>query len=87
MQRQQSKQRQHHTNVIPFTGELYPASPPAQTPAGDNVASMLVFIAAALVAGLSLGAIAVYQSADQTQLRQLKAESEQLQQVRSNVCR
>jgi uncharacterized membrane-anchored protein YhcB (DUF1043 family) len=43
-------------------------------------------VAAALVAGLSIGAIAVYQSSDQVQLRQMKLQSEQLQQVKTQVC-
>lgn len=84
MQRQKNKPQQQHLNVVPFTGELYPQAPPPQ--AGDKAASMLFFFVAALVAGLSLGAIAVYQSSDQSQLRQLKADQERLNEIKSNVC-
>ncbi|MEH2379178.1 MAG: hypothetical protein V7K27_09880 [Nostoc sp.] len=81
----ESKQ-QPGSKVVPFTGEFYPtASEP--TPSGNNVAAYLVIIAAALVAGLSMGAIATYQSADQVQLRQMKAQSQQLEQVKSQVCK
>ncbi len=81
----QSKQRQSN-KVVPFTGELHPVVPdPA--PAADNTAASLVMLAAALMAGLSIGAISVYQSASQVQLRQMQADQEQLQQVKTQVCR
>lgn len=70
--------------VVPFTGEFYPETTP--TPA-DNTPAYLVIIAAALVAGLSMGAIFTYQSADQVQLREMKAHSQQLEQVKNQVCR
>ena len=72
--------------VVPFTGEFYPDAP-EPTPAPDLNAAYLVMFAAALVAGLSLGAIFTYQSVDQVQLRQMKAQSEQLEQVKTQVCR
>jgi hypothetical protein len=72
--------------VVPFTGEFYPtASEPA--PSTHNAAGFLVIVAAALVAGLSIGAISTYQSTDQVQLRQMKAQSEQLEQVKNQVCK
>ncbi len=79
-----SKQRQS-SKVVPFTGELYPVPDPA--PAADNTAAYLVMLAAALMAGLSIGAISTYQSASQVQLRQMQADQEQLQQVKTQVCR
>ncbi|MEH2414464.1 hypothetical protein [Nostoc sp.] len=81
----QSKQ-QVTSKVVPFTGEFYPEAP-EPTPASNNIAAFLVMIAAALVSGLSLGAIATYQSADQVQLRQMKAQSQQLEQVKIQVCK
>lgn len=81
----QSKQ-QSTSKVVPFTGEFYP-TPPETTPGENNAAAYLVIVAAALVAGLSMGAIATYQSADQAQLREMKAQSQQLEKVRNQVCR
>ncbi|MEH1785519.1 MAG: hypothetical protein V7L23_07980 [Nostoc sp.] len=79
--------KQHPTSkVVPFTGEFYPdIAEPA--PAVPNLAAFLVILAAALVAGLSLGAISTYQSADQVQLREMKAQSQQLEKVKNQVCR
>ncbi|MHC5849129.1 hypothetical protein [Nostoc sp.] len=74
------------SKVVPFTGEFYPtASEP--TPAGNNIAAFLVMLAAALIAGLSIGAISTYQSASQVQLREMKAQSQQLEKVKNQVCR
>ncbi|MEH1954715.1 MAG: hypothetical protein V7K64_27015 [Nostoc sp.] len=78
--------RQVTSKVVPFTGEFYPtASEP--TPAGNNIAAFLVMLAAALIAGLSIGAISTYQSASQVQLREMKAQSQQLEKVKNQVCR
>ncbi|MFK0730028.1 MAG: hypothetical protein ACIWVG_02370 [Gloeotrichia echinulata HAB0833] len=74
------------SKVVPFTGEFYSETENI-SPTSDNTAAFLVIIAAALVAGLSIGAISVYQSSDQVQLRQMKAQSEQLQQVKTQVCK
>jgi uncharacterized protein HemX len=82
----QSKQQQSN-KVVPFTGELYPVPDPEPAPAGNNVAAYLVIVAAALIAGLSMGAIGTYQSADQVQLREMKAQSQQLEKVKNQVCR
>ncbi|MBD2411183.1 hypothetical protein FACHB389_06790 [Nostoc calcicola FACHB-389] len=71
--------------VVPFTGEFYPD--PEPTPAVNNTAAFLVMLAAALLAGLSIGAISTYQSASQVQLREMKAQSQQLEQVKNQVCR
>ncbi len=81
---QQSKQALSN-KVVPFAGEFYPQIEPA--PAAASNAPYLLIIAAALIAGLSIGAISTYQSADQEQLRQMKAQSEQLEQVKTQVCR
>lgn len=81
----QTKQ-QLTSKVVPFTGEFYPTAP-EPTPAGNNIAAFLVMLAAVLVAGLSIGAISTYQSADQVQLREMKAQSQQLEKVKNQVCR
>ncbi|WP_414572712.1 hypothetical protein [Nostoc sp. CCY 9925] len=83
----QSKQQQPVGKVVPFTGEFYPVPDPEPTPAENNTAAYLVMLAAALVAGLSIGAISTYQSTDQVQLRQMKADQAQLQDVKTQVCR
>lgn len=78
---------QQTSKVIPFTGELYTQPDPTPTPtAPSNASAFMVLVVAAMVGGLSLGAIATYQRADQVELRQLQAEREQLQQVKENVC-
>lgn len=82
----QTKQ-QRTSKVVPFTGEFYPIPDPEPTPAGNNIAAYLVIVAAALVAGLSIGAISTYQSTDQVQLREMKSQSQQLEKVKSQVCR
>jgi hypothetical protein len=78
--------KQTNSKVVPFTGEFYPPQPEPTPPPADNTPAYLVIVAAALVAGLSIGAIATYQRADQVQLRQMKVQSEQLQQVKTQVC-
>ncbi|MFN6526938.1 hypothetical protein [Nostoc sp. ChiSLP03a] len=82
----QTKQ-QRTSKVVPFTGEFYPIPDPEPTAAGNNIAGYLVIVTAALIAGLSIGAISTYQSADQVQLREMKAQSQQLEKVKSQVCR
>ena len=79
--------QQPSNKVVPFTGEFYQVADPEPIPAVPNIAAFLVIIAAALVAGLSMGAISTYQSADQVQLRQMKAQSQQLEKVKNQVCR
>ncbi|MEH1995903.1 hypothetical protein [Nostoc sp.] len=78
--------KQLTSKVVPFTGEFYPTAT-EPTPAGNNIAAFLVMLAAALVAGLSIGAISTYQSADQVQLREMKANTQQLEKVKNQVCR
>lgn len=80
--------KQQTSKVVPFTGEFYPPpiEPPAATSASPTGAYLIMTIAA-LVAGLSIGAVATYESASQVQMRQLKSQSQQLQQVKSQVCK
>lgn len=75
------------SKVVPFTGEFYPELPqPAQVPV-NNTSAYLIMIVSALLAGLAIGAITTYQSADQQALRQMQAESAQLQKVKNQVCK
>ena len=82
----QTKQ-QPTSKVVPFTGEFYPDAPEPIPRPVPNIAAYLVIVAAALVAGLSMGAISTYQSADQVQFREMKAQSKQLEIVKNQVCR
>ncbi|MBE9050659.1 hypothetical protein IQ243_09575 [Nostocales cyanobacterium LEGE 11386] len=81
-----NKTKQQTSKVVPFTGEFYPTEI-QPTPAANNTAAYLVMVAASLVAGLSIGAMATYQSADQIELRQMQADVQQLQKVKTQVCR
>ncbi len=85
MNKHQAKSRK----IIPFTGEFYPESEEVGTtaPPSPVAGATFIFLAAALVSGLALGAISTYQSADQQQLRQLQTDQKQLQQVKSKVCK
>lgn len=83
----QTKHQASSKKVVPFTGEFYPVPDLAPTPAGNNIAGYLVIVAAALICGLSIGAISTYESADQVQLREMKANSQQLEKVKNQVCR
>lgn len=80
-----SKQLPANSKVVPFSGHFYPEVP-EPTPASSN-APYFVMVAAALISGLAIGAISTYQSSDQVQLRQMKADAQQLQQVKTQVCR
>jgi hypothetical protein len=84
-----NKHQSKSKKIIPFTGEFYPESEAqTTTPTPSPVAgATFIFIAAALVSGLALGAISTYQSADQQQLRQMQTDQRQLQQVKSKVCK
>lgn len=79
------KTKQATSKVVPFTGEFYPEA--ESTPAPAGLGATFVFIAAALLAGLSVGALATYQSASQQQMRQLQADHQQLQQIKTKVCK
>ncbi|MBD2438270.1 hypothetical protein [Nostoc sp. FACHB-110] len=81
----QSKQ-QPAGKVVPFTGEFYPEVD-TTPPATGSAAPYMMFVAAALIGGLSLGAIATYQSVDQVKLREMQAQSQQLEKVKDQVCR
>ena len=79
--------KQQTNKVVPFTGEFYPVVEPPAAPSASPTGAYLIMTIAALVAGLSLGAIAVYQSTDQVRMRQLQSDSQHLQQVKNQVCK
>ncbi|MBD2354760.1 hypothetical protein H6G41_08975 [Tolypothrix sp. FACHB-123] len=81
-----NNQQQTTNKVVPFTGEFYVQPQPSAPVAASN-APYAIMIASALVAGLALGAISTYQSSDQVQLRQMKADAQQLEKVKTQVCR
>lgn len=81
-----NQQQTTNTNrVVPFTGEFYVQPQPA--PVAASKAPYAIIIASALVAGLAIGAISTYQSSDQVQLRQMKADAQQLEKLKTQVCR
>lgn len=84
-----SKHQAKSRKIIPFTGEFYPEPEEVETtaPPSPVAGATFIFLAAALVSGLAFGAISTYQSADQQQLRQLQTDHQQLQQVKSKVCK
>ncbi|MFN6499796.1 MAG: hypothetical protein RMX65_022775 [Nostoc sp. DedQUE01] len=76
---------QQRSKVVPFTGELYqPEASPAEQQ--NNTPALLVILACAIAAGLSVGSMLTYQSTDQSELRRLKADQQQLQQVKEKAC-
>lgn len=83
------KQQPKTNKVVPFTGEFYPELEEVETTTTPTpvAGATFIFIAAALVSGLALGAIGTYQSADQQQMRQLQTDHQQLQQVKNKVCK
>lgn len=74
--------------VIPFSGEMY-APPQIQPEVKIQSVSPFApfFFMVCLLGGLSLGAMAVYQSPEQVELRSLKAQAEQLTKLQQEVCR
>lgn len=80
-----NRTNQQQQKVVPFTGQFYPQQPET-APQQNNAPAFLAILACAVAAGLSVGAMLVYQSSDQVQLRQLKADQEQLQQVKEKAC-
>lgn len=82
------RQRQQPQNVVPFRGEFYPQPQIQPEVKIKSTSAMTPFFAVVcLLAGLALGAIAVYQSVDQSELRELKAQSQQFNQVKQEICR
>ncbi|MBD2204953.1 hypothetical protein H6G33_04160 [Calothrix sp. FACHB-1219] len=80
------QQTTNSNRVVPFTGEFY-VQPQPSAPVAASKAPYAIIIAAALVAGLAIGAISTYQSSDQVQLRQMKADAQQLEKLKTQVCR
>jgi hypothetical protein len=59
--------------VIPFKGEMWEEVPPTPHQKPSNSSFLAAYIALSLIAGLSMGAISTYNSVDQVELRNLKA--------------
>lgn len=78
--------QQQQPKVVPFTGQFYPQQPEAAPIQQSNTPALLAILACAVAASLSVGSMLTYQSSDQVQLRQLKSDSEQLQQVKEKAC-
>ena len=81
-----NKSNQQQRNVVPFTGQFYPQQPETAPQQQSNAPAFLAILACAVAAGVSVGSMLVYQSTDQVQLRQLKADQEQLQQIQEKAC-
>lgn len=73
--------------VIPFQGEFYQTNPPEPEPQKPLTSLLLIAAVTLLGAGAALGATAAYNSPDQVELRELKAQSAQLNQVKDNLCK
>lgn len=80
-------QNSEQLKVIPFTGYLHQPEPEKQTAAPSVV---VLFMALLFIAGLSLGAISVHQSADYSQLQTLKNQNQhqakQLSEIKKSIC-
>lgn len=72
--------------VVPFTGELYPQVAPEIRIQSVNPLAPFAFVMC-LIAGLALGATAVYQSPQQVELRSLKIQAQQLTNLQKEICK
>lgn len=72
--------------VVPFTGELYPQVAPEVKIQSINPLAPFAFVMC-LIAGLALGATAVYQSPEQVELRSLKTQAQQLAKLQQEICK
>ena len=72
--------------VIPFTGYLRPNVQPSPPPPEKSPSPYILFSAGTFIAGLAIGAISIHQSANYQQVQQLKAQSQQLSQIRKSIC-
>lgn len=76
--------------VVPFTGEFYPHSPPIeqQPQAIANSFPAYLSLGCCLVAaGVALGASLIYNSTSQVELRAKEAQIQQLDQVKKTLCK
>lgn len=78
--------RDDRSKVVPFTGELYPQVAPEIKIQSVNPLAPFAFVMC-LIAGLALGATAVYQSPEQVELRSLKTQAEQLTKLQQEICK
>ena len=77
-------QTPQQTKVVPFTGEFYQTTD--QEPKKLSITLFLMFGLCLICSGAALGATAVYNSPEQQQLRLLQEQSQQLQQLKQQLC-
>lgn len=75
-------------NVVPFRGEMYPQSSPeiSPPPQQSNTSFILFFCLCLVGAGIGLGATLTYNSTEQTQIREMQQQLQQLNQVKKQLC-
>lgn len=78
--------QQASTKVVPFTGQLYQQAEELPKMPSSMAGFSIVGIAACFLLGLVVGSISAYNSPEQVQLRQLQAQSEQLHQLKKQLC-
>lgn len=78
------KQTNSQTKVIPFTGEFYQTE--HQEAAKPPIMLFAMLGLSLIFGGAALGATAVYNSPEQQQLRLLEQQSQQLQQLKKQLC-
>lgn len=75
------------SRVIPFTGEFYqPTEPQPAPPQKSQIITLMLLAMCLLATGAALGATAVYNSPNQVRVRTLQAQSEQLTQIKKQIC-
>lgn len=77
-------QTPQQTKVVPFTGEFYQTDD--QEPKKTPITLFLMLGLCLICSGAALGATAVYNSPEQQQLRLLEQQSQQLQQLKKQLC-
>ena len=72
------------TKVVPFTGEFYQTGD--QEPKKPPIMLFAMLGLCLICSGAALGATAVYNSPEQQQLRLLEQQSQELQQLKQQLC-
>ncbi|MDJ0674387.1 MAG: hypothetical protein QNJ36_03125 [Calothrix sp. MO_167.B42] len=72
--------------VIPFTGYLQPKVEPSAPPPDKSPSPYILLCLATFIAGLTIGAVSIHQSANYQQMEELKAKSERLTEIRKLIC-
>ncbi|NJN13662.1 MAG: hypothetical protein HC815_39545 [Richelia sp. RM1_1_1] len=74
-----------HSKVVPFTGEFYQETDQPES-AKPPITIFVMLGLCLLCSGAALGASAVYNSPQQQQLRLLQQQSEQLKEIKKQLC-